>query len=122
MTPIIKLRRLRKTFQGLVAVDDVDLDIEKGEFLTILGPSGCGKTTTLRLIGGFEYPDSGSVYLDGEDITDLEPYDRLLNMMFQDFALFPHMTVFENIRYGLRFGNNNAQNHAKVVDLSLIHI
>mgnify|MGYP003325526572 FL=1 len=63
MTPIIKLRSLRKTFQGLVAVDDVDLDIEKGEFLTILGPSGCGKTTTLRLIGGFEYPDSGSVYL-----------------------------------------------------------
>jgi spermidine/putrescine ABC transporter ATP-binding subunit len=124
MTPIIKLRSLRKTFQGLVAVDDVDLDIEKGEFLTILGPSGCGKTTTLRLIGGFEYPDSGNVYLDGEDITDLEPYDRLLNMMFQDFALFPHMTVFENIRYGLRFGNNNAQNHAKVVDdmLNMIHL
>ena len=63
MTPIIQLRSLRKTFQSVVAVDNVDLEIEKGEFLTILGPSGCGKTTTLRLIGGFEYPDSGSVYL-----------------------------------------------------------
>lgn len=119
MTPIIQLRSLRKTFQSVVAVDNVDLEIEKGEFLTILGPSGCGKTTTLRLIGGFEYPDSGGVYLEGEDITELEPHERRLNMMFQDFALFPHMTVFENIRYGLRFGNTKVQNQAQVVDDAL---
>ncbi|MCZ6721182.1 MAG: ABC transporter ATP-binding protein, partial [Proteobacteria bacterium] len=76
--------------------------IQEGEFLTMLGPSGCGKTTTLRIIGGFEFPDSGKVILDGEDITDLPPYHRPVNMMFQDFALFPHMTVAENIGYGLK--------------------
>ncbi|MEE9301822.1 MAG: ABC transporter ATP-binding protein [Alphaproteobacteria bacterium] len=100
---IIELQGLTKVFPGeVVAVDDVSLTIQEGEFLTMLGPSGCGKTTTLRIIGGFEFPDSGKVILDGEDITDLPPYHRPVNMMFQDFALFPHMTVAENIGYGLK--------------------
>ena len=90
MAKIIELERLSKTFRGgVVAVDDVTLGVEDGEFLTILGPSGCGKTTTLRMIGGFEFPDAGRILLDGRDITDLPPFKRPINMMFQDFALFP---------------------------------
>ena len=85
----------------MVAVDNVSLDVEEGELITMLGPSGCGKTTTLRMIGGFEHPDRGRILLDGIDVTDLPPYKRPVNMMFQDFALFPHMTVTENIGYGL---------------------
>ncbi len=85
----------------MVAVDNVSLEVEEGELITMLGPSGCGKTTTLRMIGGFEHPDRGRILLDGVDVTDLPPYSRPVNMMFQDFALFPHMTVTENIGYGL---------------------
>ncbi len=103
MTSILELRHLSKTFRGgIVAVDGLSLDIREGEYLTMLGPSGCGKTTTLRMIGGFEYPDAGSVMLDGRDITNDPPYSRPVNMMFQDFALFPHMTAEENIGYGLK--------------------
>ncbi len=103
MTGILELRHLTKSFRGgVVAVDDLSLDIVEGEYLTMLGPSGCGKTTTLRMIGGFEYPDRGSVMLDGRDITNDPPYRRPVNMMFQDFALFPHMTAGENIGYGLK--------------------
>ncbi|TDI55389.1 MAG: ABC transporter ATP-binding protein [Alphaproteobacteria bacterium] len=103
MTNIIELQGLTKTFKGnVLAVDNVSLTIQEGEFVTLLGPSGCGKTTTLRMIGGFEFPDRGRVLLDGEDVTDLPPYQRPVNMVFQDFALFPHMTVAANIGYGLR--------------------
>ncbi len=103
MAPILEIRDLTKTFRGgVIAVDDVSLSVEEGEFLTILGPSGCGKTTTLRMVGGFEFPDRGNILLDGEDVTDLPPYKRPVNMMFQDFALFPHLTVAQNIGYGLR--------------------
>ncbi|MBN36481.1 MAG: Fe3+/spermidine/putrescine ABC transporter ATP-binding protein [Rhodospirillaceae bacterium] len=103
MTNILELSNITKTFRGgVVAVDDVSLDISEGEFLTMLGPSGCGKTTTLRMIGGFDYPDSGSILLDGKDITDDPPFRRPVNMMFQDFALFPHMSSAENIGYGLK--------------------
>ena len=103
MANILELSNLTKTFRGgVVAVDDISLDISEGEFLTMLGPSGCGKTTTLRMIGGFEYPDSGSILLDGKDVTDDPPYRRPVNMMFQDFALFPHMSSAENIGYGLK--------------------
>ena len=105
MANIIEIRHLVKTFGGgFVAVDDVSVEVKEGEFLTILGPSGCGKTTTLRMIGGFEFPDSGHVFLDGHDVTDLPAFRRPINMMFQDFALFPHMTVAQNIGYGPMIG------------------
>ncbi len=101
---VIELQQVTKTFGNLTAVDNLSLSVEHGKYVTMLGPSGCGKTTTLRMIGGFEYPDRGRILLDGEDITDFPPHTRKLNVMFQDFALFPHMTVEENIGYGLRFG------------------
>ena len=86
----------------MVAVDGVDLEIPRGEFFTLLGPSGSGKTTTLRMIAGFEVPDAGTVELGGRDVRNLPPYDREVNTVFQDYALFPHMTVGENVEYGLR--------------------
>ncbi len=97
MANIVEIKNLTKSFGSVRAVEDVSLQIEEGEFMTMLGPSGCGKTTTLRMIGGFEYPDRGRVLLGGQDVTDLPPYKRPVNMMFQDFALFPHMTVAQNI-------------------------
>jgi putative spermidine/putrescine transport system ATP-binding protein len=93
---------LVKTFGEAAAVDGVDLDIARGEFFTLLGPSGSGKTTTLRIIAGFERPDAGRVELAGRDVSSLPPYARDVNTVFQDYALFPHMTVQENVEYGLR--------------------
>jgi putative spermidine/putrescine transport system ATP-binding protein len=93
---------IRKTYGPVVAVDNVDLRVDAGEFFTLLGPSGSGKTTTLRIIAGFEQPDVGSVTLGGEDITRRPPYARDVNTVFQDYALFPHMTVGENVGYGLK--------------------
>ena len=110
---IIELQRVTKTFGDLIAVDNLSLSVENGMFVTMLGPSGCGKTTTLRMIGGFEYPDRGRILLDGEDITDFPPHPRKLSVMFQDFALFPHMTVEDNIGYGLRFGDARKLDAAK---------
>jgi putative spermidine/putrescine transport system ATP-binding protein len=92
----------RKTYGDVVAVDDVDLKVGAGEFFTLLGPSGSGKTTTLRMIAGFEQPDSGRITLGGDDITRQPPYARDVNTVFQDYALFPHMTVAENVGYGLK--------------------
>src|SRR5437867_12186166 len=100
--PDVRLTGVRKSYGDVVAVDGVDLEIEAGEFFTLLGPSGSGKTTTLRLIAGFERPDEGRVELRGTDVTDRAPYERDVNTVFQDYALFPHMTVAENVRYGLR--------------------
>ena len=100
-TPDIRLRGLRKEYGDVVAVDDVDLDVARGEFFTMLGPSGSGKTTTLRMIAGFERPDAGAIELDGRDVAALPPYDRPVNTVFQDYALFPHMTVQQNVEYGL---------------------
>src|SRR3954462_11178799 len=100
--PDISLTGLRKQFGDVAAVDNIDLEIGRGEFFTMLGPSGSGKTTTLRLIAGFERPDAGRVSLSGEDVTDLPPYARDVNTVFQDDALFPHMTVQENGADGLR--------------------
>jgi putative spermidine/putrescine transport system ATP-binding protein len=97
----IRLRSLTKRFGDVVAVDAVDLDIAPGEFFTLLGPSGSGKTTTLRMIAGFEPPDEGSIELAGQDVSGLPPYDRPVNTVFQDYALFPHMTVQQNVEYGL---------------------
>jgi putative spermidine/putrescine transport system ATP-binding protein len=100
--PAVRLAAVRKTYGEVVAVDGVDLEIPKGEFFTLLGPSGSGKTTTLRLIAGFERPDEGRVELGGRDVTGTPPYARDVNTVFQDYALFPHMSVAENVGYGLR--------------------
>jgi len=99
---LIEIRDLAKSFGNVKAVDDISIDIESGEFITLLGPSGSGKTTVLRMIAGFEDPDAGSIKLNGEDITHLPPFDRDVNTVFQDYALFPHMSVQENVEYGLR--------------------
>jgi putative spermidine/putrescine transport system ATP-binding protein len=99
--PDISVRGLTKRFGDVVAVDSVDLDIPAGEFFTMLGPSGSGKTTTLRMIAGFEIPDEGTIELAGQDVSRLPPYDRPVNTVFQDYALFPHMTVQANVEYGL---------------------
>jgi putative spermidine/putrescine transport system ATP-binding protein len=99
--PDISVRSLTKRYGDVVAVDGVDLDIAAGEFFTMLGPSGSGKTTTLRMIAGFEMPDEGTIELAGEDVSRLPPYDRPVNTVFQDYALFPHMSVQENVEYGL---------------------
>jgi spermidine/putrescine transport system ATP-binding protein len=98
----VRLERVSKTFGEAVAVDDLSLDIAEGEFFSMLGPSGCGKTTTLRMIGGFEEPSRGTVYLGGRDVTDQPPYKRDVNTVFQSYALFPHLNVFENVAFGLR--------------------
>jgi putative spermidine/putrescine transport system ATP-binding protein len=100
--PAVRLSGIRRAFGDVVAVDGVDLDIPAGEFFTMLGPSGSGKTTTLRVIAGFERPDAGSVELQGVDVTRVAPSQRAVNTVFQDYALFPHMTVAENVEYGLR--------------------
>jgi len=100
--PDIRLRGVRKAYGEVVAVAGIDLEVERGEFFTMLGPSGSGKTTTLRMIAGFELPDSGTVELAGSDVGRLAPYDREVNTVFQDYALFPHMTVAENVEYGMR--------------------
>jgi putative spermidine/putrescine transport system ATP-binding protein len=100
--PQIRLRGLRKEFGKVVAVDGIDLDIADGEFFAILGPSGSGKTTVLRMIAGFETPTSGAIELGGADATRVPPFRRDVNTVFQDYALFPHMTVAENVAYGLR--------------------
>jgi len=98
----VRLDRISKRFGEVAAVDDVTLDVARGEFFTMLGPSGSGKTTTLRLIAGFESPDDGRIVLGGADVTRLAPNARDVNTVFQDYALFPHMTVLENVEYGLR--------------------
>ena len=99
---MIVVDRLVKDFGDVRAVNDVTLEIPAGEFFSMLGPSGCGKTTTLRVIAGFEEADSGRILLDGEDVTWVSPKKRNVNMVFQDYALFPHMTVAENVAFGLK--------------------
>ena len=98
----IRLENVTKSFKETVAVDAVSLTVTEGEFFSLLGPSGCGKTTTLRMIGGFEEPTSGSIYLGGEDVTEMPPYKRDVNTVFQSYALFPHLDVFNNVAYGLK--------------------
>ena len=101
-TKIIDLKGISKSFDGEVVLDNINLYIRDKEFVTLLGPSGCGKTTTLRIIGGFETPDTGDVYFDGVRINDVPPYKRHVNTVFQRYALFPHLNVFENVAFGLR--------------------
>jgi spermidine/putrescine ABC transporter ATP-binding subunit len=115
----VELREITKRFGAVVAVDGVSLQIRKGEFFSLLGPSGCGKTTTLRMIGGFEYPTAGDVLLRGAVVTDVPPYRRSTNMVFQHMALFPHLTVFDNIAFGLRMRKEPAAAIARKVDDAL---
>jgi spermidine/putrescine transport system ATP-binding protein len=98
----VRLVDVVKRFGETVAVDHIDLEVQDGEFFSLLGPSGCGKTTTLRMIGGFEEPTSGLIELQGEDVTWLPPYKRNVNTVFQNYALFPHLTIYENVAFGLR--------------------
>src|SRR5437762_14056829 len=98
----VRLVEVTKRFGDAVAVDHINLEIRDGEFFSLLGPSGCGKTTTLRMIGGFEQPTSGVIELQGQDVTWLPPYRRNVNTVFQNYALFPHLTIFENVAFGLR--------------------
>ncbi len=104
----LTLENVTKVFPGrsgegeVTAVDNISLDIAKGELVTLLGPSGCGKTTTLRMIAGFEFPNSGNIYLDGQEINNFPPHKRDMSMVFQSYAIFPHLTVYENVAYGLK--------------------
>lgn len=99
--PLVRIEGISKSFGSTVALKQLELDIAEGEFVTFLGPSGCGKSTTLRILGGFERPDTGRVLLEGQDVTHLPPDRRNVNMVFQDYALFPHMTVRQNMSFGL---------------------
>ena len=101
---IIELKNISKSYDGETVLDGIDLDIHDKEFVTFLGPSGCGKTTTLRIIAGFETPDSGEVFFEGAKINYLPPYKRQVNTVFQKYALFPHLNVYENVAFGLRLG------------------
>ncbi|MEO6021596.1 MAG: ABC transporter ATP-binding protein, partial [Burkholderiales bacterium] len=98
----LRIENLVKTYGAVNAVDRVSLSIGKGELFALLGSSGCGKSTLLRMLAGFETPTSGKIFLDGKDITNVPPYERPINMMFQSYALFPHMSVWENIAFGLK--------------------
>ena len=124
-TPFISLQNLTKKFGNFTAVDNVSLDIYKGELFGLLGGSGCGKTTLLRMLAGFESPTSGSIIIDGEQMAEVPPYERPINMMFQSYALFPHMSVEKNIGYGLRRDgvprsevNDRVNDMLKMVELS----
>ena len=118
--PLLRLDGVSKVFDsGTIGLDNVTLDIADGEFVSLLGPSGCGKTTSLRVMAGFEAPTSGRVLLEGEDITALRPYDRPLNTVFQDYALFPHMDVAENVGFGLSLKKLSATECRKKVEQAL---
>ena len=115
---LIELRSISKSFDGEQVLCGIDLDIHDKEFVTLLGPSGCGKTTTLRIIGGFESPDAGDVFFDGVRINDVPPYQRQVNTVFQRYALFPHLNVFDNIAFGLRIQKRpDSEIKAKVKDM-----
>src|SRR5699024_5241422 len=100
--PHVEIIDIVKRYDDHLAVDHISLDVDKGEFFSLLGPSGCGKTTLLRMLAGFETPTSGKILLEGEDMSKIPPYERPVNMMFQSYALFPHMTVEDNIAFGLK--------------------
>ena len=114
----VSLQKVRKTYGSVVALEELDLEIEEGEFLTLLGPSGCGKTTTLRLIAGFIEPTGGNILLGDDDVTGLPPQHRKIGMVFQDYALFPHLTIRDNIGFGLKErGSGKAEIDARVDEL-----
>jgi spermidine/putrescine transport system ATP-binding protein len=121
---LIRLGGISKSFDGETVLDNISLEIHDKEFITFLGPSGCGKTTTLRIIGGFETPDTGDVYFDGKRINDVPPYRRQVNTVFQRYALFPHLNVFDNIAFGLRLQKcSDSEIRQKVKDmLALVNL
>src|SRR5215470_9455235 len=111
-TPLLRIENVTKRFGEFVAVNDVSLDVQRGEIFCLLGGSGSGKTTLLRMLAGFETPTSGKIYIDGQDMSTIAPYERPVNMMFQSYALFPHMTVEKNVAFGLeqeRLGKEEIQ-------------
>ncbi len=114
--PYIQIEGVTKKFGDFVAIDHISLDVYQNEFFALLGPSGCGKTTLLRMLAGFETPTSGRILLDGEDVSAVPPHQRLVNMMFQSYALFPHMTVEKNIGFGLKQDKIPAAQIKKRVD------
>ena len=114
----IQINNISKHFADVKAVDDVSFEVKEGEFFSLLGPSGCGKTTLLRLLAGFEYPTSGNLLIDGIDITELSPDKRPTNMVFQNYAIFPHLNVEKNIQFGLRkLGLSNDEINKRVKDV-----
>ena len=115
MEAIVRINNVNKKYGDNHVVRDLFLEIKKGEFLTMLGPSGCGKTTTLRMIAGFETPTSGNIYIEGKEIQNAEPYDREVNTVFQNYALFPHMTIYENLAFGLTVKKVNKEEIKKRV-------
>ena len=115
--PELEVRDLHKSFGDVRAVDGINLTIERGELLALLGPSGCGKTTTLRLIAGFDRPDKGTIMLQGQDLLSMPPEKRRIGFVFQDYALFPHMTVAQNIAYGIRFTASHRERLREMIGL-----
>lgn len=122
--PLLEIKGLTKSFDGHMAVDGLDLTINQGEIFALLGASGCGKSTLLRMLAGFEQPSAGQIILDGEDLADIPPYRRPVNMMFQSYALFPHMTVADNIGFGLKQDGMSRQEIDQTVKqmLELVHM
>ena len=115
---IISIQGVSKHFGPVVAVDGVDLEIRRGEFFSVLGPSGCGKTTLLRMLGGFEAPSTGEIYIDGQRMSEIPAYRRPTNTVFQNYAIFPHLTVGRNIAFGLRkSGLSKSAVRARVEDM-----
>jgi spermidine/putrescine transport system ATP-binding protein/putrescine transport system ATP-binding protein len=115
--PIIEIRNVSKRFGKVTAVDNISLDIRAGEFFVLLGPSGCGKTTLLRMIAGFEMPTEGQIIIDGQDMSLVPPNKRPVNMVFQSYAVFPHMNVTDNVGYGLRIsGISKAETRDRVAE------
>ena len=119
MSKVLKLRDINKFYDDKQILKSIDLDVERGEFLTLIGPSGCGKTTTLRIIGGFEKPDSGDVIFEGKEISNIPPNDRNINTVFQNYALFPHLNVYDNVAFGLRIKKIKESEIKKKVDKAL---
>ncbi|HZO54469.1 MAG TPA: ABC transporter ATP-binding protein [Bryobacteraceae bacterium] len=115
--PVLSVRGVTKEFPGHRAVDDVSFDVEQGQLFALLGPSGCGKTTTLRMIAGFETPDAGEISVNGAPITHLPPYERRVNTVFQNYALFPHLTARQNVEFGLRYNRDAAHTVDAILDL-----
>jgi len=120
--PAVSLRGVTRRFDKILAVDDLDLDVRPGEFFSMLGPSGSGKTTVLRMIAGFELPDAGTVSLDGIDVTRRAPFERDVNTVFQDYALFPHLNVRDNVAYGLRVRGVAKQRRRELADAALARV